>query len=262
MESADDELRFVSYMKYLGEFRAMQFSLEALKGSPENSLSMPRFARITLPNQPYLVCHATSNSAGLFPLEGDHEVYLNMLHEACEACGLSLLAYALLPDRVYHLVSAGDIDCMAQAIGRAHMRYSLHVKRTTQRNGPALWTGRFSSTMLEGSLVPDGAKFVERAAMRAGLESAPGEYRWGSAHARVKGDKDPFVESLGMKPGVWRKWILEPLDAALLQEFSKNLKTGRPTGSTAWLQKMEKQIGRSLVARPRGRRPGGAKAQK
>ena len=236
----------------------MHISLEGRESSSNSGVSMPRFARITLPNQAYLVCHGTSNQMDLFPKEEDHEVYLTMLREACEDCGLSLLAYALLPDRVFHLVSAGEVDCMAQAIGRAHMRYSIHLKRTTARNDPKLWAGRFSSTMLEASLVPDASKYVERAPLREGLELKPGDRRWSSAHARMAGTKDPYVEPLGMKPAVWRRWIMEPLDAGLREEFRKNLKTGRPTGSLAWLLKMEKQIGRSLIPRPRGRRPGSA----
>ena len=222
---------------------------------------MPRFARITLPNQAYLVSHRTSPETDLFPRREDHEVYLTTFHEACVDCGLSLLAYALLPDRVFHLVSAGAVDCMAQAIGRAHMRYSIHLKRTTGRSDPKLWVGRFSSTMLEGSLVPDGAKYVEQAHLREGMELNIGAYPWSSAHARMAGNEDPYVESLGMKPGVWRRLIMEPLDASLLEEFRKNLKTGRPTGSLSWVQKIEKHVGRSLVARPRGRRPGRVQKQ-
>ena len=123
------------------------------------------------------------------------------------------------------------------------------------RSAGTLWADRFASTLLQDTTLADAVKYVEQAPWRARLEKAPGAYRWSSAAARAAGRKDPLLTPLPVRIPQLRKWMAEPLDPAVAEQFRRNLATGRPTGTVEYLRKLEKRLGRKLLPERRGPKP-------
>lgn len=216
--------------------------------------TMARIARIIIPKQVYLVSHASPRRGGIFPGDDDRRLYLEYLAHYAKEYRMDVLAYVLLQDRVLLLVVGHRDNSLAQAIGRTHMRYARNMNGKRGSAG-TLWADRFASTLLQDTMVADAVKFIEQSPWRARLEKAPGPYRWSSAAARTAGRKDPLLAPLPVTIPHLRKWMAEPLEAAVGEQFRRNLSTGRPTGTVEYLRKLEKRLGRKLLPERRGPKP-------
>ncbi len=222
---------------------------------------MARIARIIIPNQVYLVTHGCARRGDIFASDDDRRLYLEWLAYYAEKYKMDVLAYCLMPNHVHLLVAGRRANSLAQAIGRTHMRYSRHANGQKRAEG-SLWADRFASTLIEGRLVPDAARYVEQNPVRARLEKKAEKFRWSSARARVLDKKDPVLSPFPVKVKNWGGWLREDPDDEVEEMIRRNMYTGRPTGSAAFLERLEKKLGRSLVPQKRGPKPKAAKTPK
>jgi len=88
---------------------------------------MARIARVVVPGIPHHVTQRGVRRMETFFDDEDYEVYLRLMHEWCEAAGIEVWAYCLMPNHV-HLVAVPEREkSLARGIGEAHRRFTRHI---------------------------------------------------------------------------------------------------------------------------------------
>lgn len=152
---------------------------------------MARLSRLVVPGEVHLVRQSAVAGQQPFADYADCERFLDTLRRGAVERGVSIQAYALLPDAWLMLgtpVSADALGKMMQALSRW---FVTDFNRRHGREG-ALWRSRFTAAPLSASHVVDAVLYVELAPQRSGLASAL-DYRWSSAPHHVTGARDPLL---------------------------------------------------------------------
>ena len=86
--------------------------------------------------------------------------------------------------------------------------------------------------------------------VRAKLCRVPWRWPWSSAAAHVAGQDDAVVRVAPLRERVkdWRAYLREPLEAAEEELWRRHERTGRPLGAPAFLDRIERLLGR--IVRP------------
>jgi putative transposase len=159
-----------------------------------------------------------------------------------------------------HLIAVpDDPTSLALALGKAHSQYTLEVNRLRKSVGH-LWQNRFYSCAMQESHLFRALQYVELNPVRAGLVLSAWEWPWSSALAHIHGIDDPLMT------WDWQEWFrggwdyagwmanlgpeLAPED---LQAIRRSTRNGEPFGSADFVHDLERQAGRSLQVRRRGR---------
>ena len=112
------------------------------------------------------------------------------------------------------------------------------------------------SCILDDATVREEVRFIENNPLRLGLASRAEDYGWSSAHAHLIGDSARVLSDgcilIGEVPD-WRAFLGERGEEAIVAKARRRLKTGRPSGDSDFLRKLEVIVGRRLEAYPRGR---------
>jgi len=111
-----------------------------------------------------------------------------------------------------------------------------------------LWQERFASFVLDEPHLLAAARYVELNPVRAGLVTAPSEYRWSSAKAHIKRKDDCLVKvapllSLAKN---WRRLLASAATEEQIKAFREHERTGRVLGDDAFQKRLEKKLGRVL----------------
>ena len=225
---------------------------------------MPRIARIVIPDVSYHVTQRGNNRQGLFFVDDDRRVYLDLLVHYARLFALDVLGYALMTNHVHLVAVPRKDDSLAVALGRTHFRYAQYVNRLHRRSGH-LFQDRFFSCALDDAHAVEALRYVEQNPVRARMTRAPWTYEWSSAAAHVGGADPSGLLDLGAwlrewPPGEWRKVLGEPVKKPLLEAIRHSTMRGRPLGSDSFLSKVEKLLGRRVRALPEGRPRGWRKA--
>jgi putative transposase len=226
---------------------------------------MPRLPRVMSPGFPQHVVQRGNNREACFYAESDYLTYLRWLERAASANRVSVHAYVLMPNHVHLLATPsieGGISKMMQYLGRQYVQY---VNRTRGRSG-ALWERRFLASLVEVECcLLSLYRYIEANPVRAGLVSAPERYRWSSAAAHIAPngatflvDHDAYLR-LGDTAQARAQTYLEssrrPLDQEVLSEIRVAIRRGVPFGSVAFMDRIERQLGRRVRLRKPGRKP-------
>jgi len=179
--------------------------------------------------------------------DADFTAYLELMATWCEKQAVQVWAYCLMPNHVHLIAVPKRADGLCRAIGEAHRRYTRYVNFREGWRGH-LWQGRFASYVLDESHLLAAARYVELNPVRAGLATAPSDYRWSSARAHLKGKDDGLVRvsPLLEMAGNWRRLLLSAVSEAQLKEFRAHERTGRVLGDDAFQKRLEKKLGRVL----------------
>lgn len=217
---------------------------------------MARMARVVAPGIPHLVSQRGQDGQRTFFDGEDGRVYRELLAERCAATGVEVWAYCLMPAHVDLILVPADPGGLRGALAETHRRYARHVG--ARRGGAShLWHARYASCPLDEAHVAAAAAYVELNPVRAGLAVGPRDYLWSSARAHLAGRDDGLVrvEPLLARVADWRGL----LDAGLTEEdaarLGGNLRTGRPLGDAAFVERLEAQLGRRLKKRKPGPKP-------
>jgi putative transposase len=101
------------------------------------------------------------------------------------------------------------------------------------------------------------ARYVELNPVRAKLCRVP--WRWGcsSAAAHVAGRDDGLLHVAPLLERVkdWREYLREPLEAKEEELWRHHERTGRPLGEPAFLDRVERLLGRIVRPAKPGRKP-------
>ena len=200
-----------------------------------------------------------NNRQDVFFVDGDKRVYLEVLDEECDKYGLELEGYCLMSNHVHLVATPHKEDSLANAVGRAHFRYTQYINRFHKRSGN-LWQGRFYSCALDERHFWEAMRYVELNPVRAKMCRKAWRYEWSSAGAHVgggNGDESGLLNLAKwhdeMGGGEWRRLLEEGVDEEGLARLRLNTRTGRPLGTDSFLSKIESLIGRRVRALPVGR---------
>lgn len=217
---------------------------------------MARLARVVAAGLPHHVTQRGNRRQPVFFGEDDYAAYRTLLAEGCEAAGVAVWAYCLMPNHVHLILVPQDADGLRAALGEAHRRYTRHVNFREGWRG-YLWQGRFASFPMDEPYLLACTRYVELNPVRAKLARRARDWRWSSARAHLKGRDDGLAAVqplLDLAPD-WPDFLAEGLSAPEHAAIQAGERTGRPLGAPRFIARLEKRLGRSLARGKPGPKP-------
>jgi len=205
-------------------------------------------ARVVAPGVPHHVTQRGNRRQQTFFQEGDYRAYLDLMAEWCGATGVEIWAYCLMPNHVHLICVPRTADALAAAIGEAHRRYTRGVNFREGWRGH-LWQGRFASFPMDETYLMAAARYVELNPVRAKMTERPEAYAWSSARAHLAGQDDDLVKVRPLLDiaGSWREFLDGGLACGDHAAMRRHERTGRPLGGEAFVQCLERELGRNLA---------------
>jgi putative transposase len=215
-----------------------------------------------------LIYHALNrgnNRADVFIDDGDYEAFLAALALTQARYPFKLLGYCLMPNHFHLLLqpeTGQSISRILQSLTVAHT-WRYHKRH---RSSGHVWQGRFKSPVIQDDehlLIV--LRYIEANPLRAAVATDLGDYRWSSYqhHGLGRGDallsSFPEWERLGSTEALrrrrWRARFRASQREGELQAVRSSLRTGRPLGEIAWVERIGKRLGIDLQPKRRGRPP-------
>ncbi|MBM3331685.1 transposase [candidate division WOR-3 bacterium] len=220
---------------------------------------MARIARVVAAEVPHHVVQRGNRRQPVFFSTADYKAYLRLMAAWCGQQGVEVWAYCLMTNHVHLIVVPGSEQGLARAIGEAHRRYTVRVNQREHWRG-YLWQGRFSSYPLDDQYLLAAVRYVELNPVRVGLAERPWQYPWSSAAAHMRNRDDVLVRVKPMRDRVadWREYLSTEPDSTDMDSLRRHMRSGRPLGSSEFVESLETKLARSLVPRKRGPKPGTA----
>lgn len=227
---------------------------------------MARLPRLEFPSLPHLLVQPVLPGQSLMRDEQDAQALRAVLLEASRAHGITVHAYALLPDRFLLLATpaqAGGLSLFMQAVGR---RYVAGFNRRHGRQG-GLWAGRYRATVLDPAhYLLDAMAFIELAAWRMGLVDSPvasGPMVPSSLAHHLGRHVDRLVQdhavfwTLGNTPfdreAAWKRRLEQGQGAQMISSLAEAAHAGWALGNAAFLAALQARSERRVAPKPRGR---------
>ena len=161
-----------------------------------------------------------------------------------------------MPNHVHLILVPADESGLRDALGEAHRRYTRMVNFREGWKGH-LWQERFHSFVMDERHLLAAARYVERNPVRARLCARAQEWTWSSAAAHFARRDDALVAVrplLELVPD-WEAFIGEGEDDSFNELLRGHASTGRPLGSDAFGESLERQLARSLKRKKPGPKP-------
>jgi len=221
------------------------------------NLIMPRIARIVAVGLPHHITQRGNYKQNVFLDDSDKRQYLSWIEECSSKYGLSILAYCLMNNHVHFIGIPSKENSLAKTFNTTHMRYSQYFNRKRNMTGH-LWQGRFYSCVLDDVHLIAAARYIERNPVRAKLVKKPWQWKWSSASAHIDG-REPQIrlknifEIIEMSCDSWRDYTDSEEDRKTIDNVRRYTLTGRPLGAKYFVERLEREFGRRLVALKRGR---------
>jgi len=219
---------------------------------------MARIARVVAPGYPHHVTQRGNRRQTTFFGDDDYLAYIELMAEWCRKCRVEIWAWCLMPNHVHLIALPESEESLARAIGEAHRRYTRRINFRENWRGH-LWQERFASFPMDETHLLAAARYVEMNPVAANLAKRPEDYRWSSARAHLEGKDDSLVKVTPLLEmvGDWRSFLslASEGDSELIR---KHERTGRPLGQAAFVEHLERAMGRIL----RPQKPGPKKREK
>lgn len=217
---------------------------------------MARIARVICPGVPHHITQRGNRRQKTFWEQEDYLTYLELMGEWCEKCDVAILAYVLMPNHVQLIAVPSAEESLARAVGEAHRRYTRYINTKKKWRG-YLWQGRFASFPMDEAHTWSAARYIELNPVKARLARHPGQYRWSSARAHLRGEDDDLVTVaplLGMVDN-WKAFLAEGIEREAIRLLERHERTGRPLGDERFMRMAERITGRSLRPGKPGPKP-------
>ena len=215
---------------------------------------MARLSRTVIPGMPHHVTQRGNRRQNTFFEMSDYLLYTALMAESCDRYGVEVWAYCLMPNHAHLIAVPRSPDALRKAVGEAHRRYTRQVNIRMGWQG-YLWQGRFASFAMDERYTLAAARYVELNPVRAGLASSADAYPWSSARAHLLGRDDGLVRvgPLLTRVPEWATFLRQSTEADLSSELRRHETTGRPLGNEAFVQELERSLGRMLRPQKGGR---------
>lgn len=224
--------------------------------SPDQAPQMARLARVVVEGVAHHVTQRGNRRQQTFFSDEDYAAYVALLAEGCQAAGVEVWGYCLMPNHVHLILIPSTDDGLRVALAEAHRRYSRRVNFREGWRG-YLWQGRFASVPMDEAHLLACARYVELNPVRAGLVARAEDWPWSSARAHLSGQDDGLVrmQPLLGQVGDWAAFLDAGLTGAEREAIRAGERTGRPLGSEAFVTDLEQRLGRVLARQKPGRKP-------
>jgi putative transposase len=216
---------------------------------------MARLARAIVPGLPLHITQRGNRRQRTFFCTEDYLLYTALMAEYCRQYGVEIWAYCLMTNHTHLIAVPETAEGLCRAIGEAHRRYTLEVNEREGWRG-YLWQGRFSSYVMDERYTLAAARYIELNPVRAAMVERPQDYPWSSAQAHIAGRDDGLVkvQPLLASNGDWAAFLGEGMQHDDSNLLRKHQTTGRPLGSDAFVDELERILGRALRPLKRGRK--------
>ncbi len=186
----------------------------------------------------------------MFLDDADRSSYLESLVVGSSRYQVELWAYCLMTNHVHLLVVPRRKLSLARVIRATHQRHSVRLNRRMDQTGH-LWENRYYSTVLDERHLWAAVRYIERNPVRAGMVERAELYAWSSARAHCSAVSNPYLSASRPFPGPienWSGWLeCEPeSDLTAVAALRQNSRTGWPTGSSEFIERLASQLGRTL----------------
>jgi len=224
---------------------------------------MARLARLVIPGMPHHVMQCGNRRQRTFFNDGDYAAYIELMADWCREEGVEIWSYCLMPNHVHLIAVPKTEDGLRRAIGEAHRRYTRRINFRKKWRG-YLWQGRFASFIMDEPYLLAAARYIELNPVRAGLVANAAKWPWSSAKPHLSGRDDCLVKVaplLGMVDN-WKVFLKSAMREEELEALREHGRTGRPLGSPAFLDRLERRVGRVLRPLKPGPKPKPCKVRK
>jgi putative transposase len=215
---------------------------------------MARLPRLVLPGIPYHVTQRGNRRAQTFFEEADYALYRDLLAQSAEKAGAEVWCYCLMPNHVHIIVVPSDEDGLRRTFADTHRRYTGYINARNRWTGH-LWQGRFGAVAMDEAHLAAAVRYVSMNPVRAGLVKRAADWRWSSVAAHLAGADDPLVTVAPVleRYGRFADFLGDGADDADAWRMLRMSETsGRPLGSSDWLDALEERSGRALKPQKRG----------
>lgn len=140
---------------------------------------MPRFPRVHADNAIYHTIARGNNKQDVFLSEDDYYLYLSLLEKYGNRHGVTLHAYALLPNHIHLLVQVGTRPLS----GMMHVLQQSYTQAFNRRYGHVghAFQGRYKALLVEDdAYLLQLVKYIHLNPVEAGLCREPDDYPWSS----------------------------------------------------------------------------------
>lgn len=216
---------------------------------------LARLARAVFPGLPHHVTQRRNGRQQTFFRDGDYALYRDLLREHCAAAAVEVWAWVLMPNHVHLILVPGDEDGLRRALARVHRIYAGRIHERLRRTGH-FWQGRFGCVAMDEEHCHAALRYVAMNPVRAGLVREAADWKWSSVRAQLGIEPDLLTDVAAVRERAPDFEAL--LRSAEYEEAAVRLRRaesiGRPVGSTAFLDALERRYGRSVKPGKRGRR--------
>ena len=218
---------------------------------------MARRPRVVIPGLVHHVTQHGNNRQPIFFCADDRLLYLDLLRRNATRNRVRFVAYCLMPNHVHLLVIPETAMGLGKMMQTAHADYALAWNQAEARSGH-FWQGRFASCPLEASEVVAAARYIELNPVRARLAATAWDYPWSSARARTDAMEDQLLpEPWNALPGWdavrWKESLLSMQEDSRWDALRRATRTGVPVGPPAFVEDLERRVGRRLTLGRPGR---------
>jgi REP-associated tyrosine transposase len=217
---------------------------------------MPRIARAIAPGLPHHVVQRGNNKDQVFFDWEDRRRYLALLKKYAEKCNAPVLAYCLMSNHVHLLIRPTSEASLCKMMQGLSLCYTQHINRKYGRTG-RLWESRYHSCIVEQErYLWAVARYIEQNPVRARMTERAEEYLYSSARVHVTGKRDLVLGEELFSPEERRDYV-NLLSETVTPEVTEGMRyytrRGTPFGDEDFVKRMETELERRLVRRPRGR---------
>ena len=216
---------------------------------------MARLARAVFPGHPHHVTQRGNGRAQTFFNDADYALYRDLLGRHCAAAGVEIWSWVLMPNHVHLILVPHDEDGLRRALSVVHGRYAGHVHARLKRTGH-FWQGRFGCVAMDEAHLGMALRYVALNPVRAGLVERAIDWPWSSVHAHLGQSDDGITRTDPVRSRYpdFAALLVAGEEEEMITRLRKAETIGRPIGETAFLDRLERETGRTLKRGRPGRR--------
>jgi putative transposase len=218
---------------------------------------MARLPRVVALQVPHHVTQRGNGRQYILTSSQERQLYLELLREFAELHRLSVMGYCLMSNHVHLIAVPQELESLSHTLKQTHGRYAAYWN-TLHHSSGHVWQGRFYSCPLDVEHLWLALRYTELNPVRAGLVQSAAEWEWSSAAVHGGQRRSDW---LAME--VWRAVWDEERWAAFLHRgetetervaIRRSTHTGRPLGSSEFVDRLEQTMQRKLRPERAGRR--------
>lgn len=224
---------------------------------------MPRKPRVIVPHMPHHIVQRGHDRKAVFVKAGDYQYYLDNLEEWKRRLDIKVYSYCLMTNHIHLIVEPGDDSSMvSELMKRLAAKQTRWANRLEGRTG-SLWEGRYKISVIDrDNYLLQCCRYVELNPVKAKMVTSADQYRWSSYRAKIGLestdwlDADPIYIGLSSDKRNRNKRYREFVQASGESEAAMiraAVARNQLTGSSVFVDEIERRIGLRIETRGRGR---------